>query len=219
MTTMSYVCALRHRLSVWRVCFMLACVLHSFLDYMSLVTSRSLSPLFVLVQPPRLRRISTVERQQHRSARTRPTGRCVHRPEPSGLGLMRRGLFEGAWLGSQALRGATAFNANIGAWNTASMTTMASVCALCHRPACAECVLRACLCASLISRVLVCHRPWRIKPAALHACVCRASLISRVLLCAHSDSTQPLSGLLSSTAAAALHLDGRAPAHRSARTL
>ncbi len=34
------------------------------------------------------------------------------------------------WLGSQAFYGATVFNANIGAWNTAAMTTMASVCAL-----------------------------------------------------------------------------------------
>jgi hypothetical protein len=44
---------------------------------------------------------------------------------------MRRGLFESAWLGSQAFYSATAFNANIGAWNTASMTTIAYVCALC----------------------------------------------------------------------------------------
>jgi hypothetical protein len=46
---------------------------------------------------------------------------------------MRLGLFESAWLGSQAFEGAAAFNANIGAWNTASMTTMASVCPHCHR--------------------------------------------------------------------------------------
>ena len=42
---------------------------------------------------------------------------------------MRLGLFESAWLGLQAFYGATAFNANIGAWNTASITTMARVCA------------------------------------------------------------------------------------------
>ncbi len=42
-------------------------------------------------------------------------------------------LFEGAWSGAKAFYGATVFNANIGAWNTASMTTMASVCPHCHR--------------------------------------------------------------------------------------
>jgi hypothetical protein len=56
----------------------------------------------------------------------------MHWTDPSGLGLMRRGLFESEWLGSQAFSGTTAFNANIGAWNTAAMTTMASVCP--HRP-------------------------------------------------------------------------------------
>jgi surface protein len=33
------------------------------------------------------------------------------------------------WLGSQAFYSASAFNANIGAWNTASVTNMAYVCA------------------------------------------------------------------------------------------
>jgi surface protein len=33
------------------------------------------------------------------------------------------------WLGSQAFQGASAFNANIGAWNTASVTTLFAVCA------------------------------------------------------------------------------------------
>jgi hypothetical protein len=33
------------------------------------------------------------------------------------------------WLGSQALYGASAFNANIGAWNTARVTTLYQVCA------------------------------------------------------------------------------------------
>ncbi len=51
----------------------------------------------------------------------------------SGLGLMRRGLFESVWLGSQAFYDAKDFNANIGAWNTASMETMSDVCVLCHR--------------------------------------------------------------------------------------
>jgi hypothetical protein len=51
---------------------------------------------------------------------------------------MRRVLYASAWLGPQAFQYASAFNANIGAWNTASMTTIDSVCALCHR-------LRVCL--------------------------------------------------------------------------
>jgi hypothetical protein len=33
------------------------------------------------------------------------------------------------WLGSQAFRSASAFNANIGAWNTARVTTLSAVCA------------------------------------------------------------------------------------------
>jgi hypothetical protein len=33
------------------------------------------------------------------------------------------------WLGSQAFDGAAAFNANIGAWNTARVTTLDLVCA------------------------------------------------------------------------------------------
>ena len=33
------------------------------------------------------------------------------------------------WLGAQAFSSAKAFNANIGAWNTASVSNMASVCA------------------------------------------------------------------------------------------
>jgi surface protein len=33
------------------------------------------------------------------------------------------------WLGSQAFYSASAFNANIGAWNTASVTTLFYVCA------------------------------------------------------------------------------------------
>jgi hypothetical protein len=41
-----------------------------------------------------------------------------------------RKLYESVRLGSQAFKYASGFNANIAAWNTASMTTMASVCAL-----------------------------------------------------------------------------------------
>ncbi len=33
------------------------------------------------------------------------------------------------WLGSQAFQSASAFNVNIGAWNTARVTTLESVCA------------------------------------------------------------------------------------------
>ena len=40
---------------------------------------------------------------------------------------MRRGLFASAWLGSQAFMNAAAFNANIGAWNTASVSNMYQV--------------------------------------------------------------------------------------------
>jgi hypothetical protein len=46
---------------------------------------------------------------------------------------MRLGLFESVWLGSQAFSFATTFNAKIGAWNTAKIANMASVCAHCHR--------------------------------------------------------------------------------------
>jgi hypothetical protein len=57
----------------------------------------------------------------------------MHWTDRRGSGLMRRGLFASAWLGPQAFSNAAAFNANIGAWNTASMTTMASVCPQFHR--------------------------------------------------------------------------------------
>ena len=33
------------------------------------------------------------------------------------------------WLGAQAFQSASAFNANIGAWNTAAVTTLSGVCA------------------------------------------------------------------------------------------
>ncbi len=35
-----------------------------------------------------------------------------------------------AWVGSQAFYEASAFNANIGAWNSAAMTDLSSVCAV-----------------------------------------------------------------------------------------
>jgi hypothetical protein len=53
-------------------------------------------------------------------------------------------------------------------------------------PACAESVLRACLCASLISLVFVCYRPRRMEPAALNACLPSASLIFFTSLRTHS---------------------------------
>jgi hypothetical protein len=34
------------------------------------------------------------------------------------------------WFGSQAFKSALAFNANIGAWNTAAVTDLSSVCAV-----------------------------------------------------------------------------------------
>ena len=45
---------------------------------------------------------------------------------------MRRVLIERSWLGSQAFNEAKAFNQNIGAWNTAAMMTIDSVCPLRH---------------------------------------------------------------------------------------
>ncbi len=62
---------------------------------------------------------------------------------------MRRVLFESVWLGSQAFFGAETFDQNIGAWNTAKMTAIYNVGALCLFFV--ACVLHACLCASLIS--------------------------------------------------------------------
>jgi hypothetical protein len=90
---------------------------------------------------------------------------------------MRLGLFESAWLGSQAFFYASAFNANIGAWNTASMTTMSSVCAVfCHR----LCVRRVWLGLGCGAAWPGCRRPWPMEPRmlfAVHSFFC-ASLIS-----------------------------------------
>jgi surface protein len=90
---------------------------------------------------------------------------------------MRRGLFESVWLGSQAFSEATALNANIGAWNTARMTDMSYVCALCHR----LCVGRVRLGVGCGAAWPVCCRPRPIEPcvlsAVLHSFFC-ASLIS-----------------------------------------
>jgi hypothetical protein len=56
-------------------------------------------------------------------------------------GLMRRGLFASVWFGSQAFYDAKAFNANIGAWNTAAISNMASVCLVAIACVCEVCGL------------------------------------------------------------------------------
>ncbi len=87
---------------------------------------------------------------------------------------MRRGLFASAWLASQAFMNAAAFNANIGAWNTARMTRLQSVCAHCHRLR----VRRVCLGVGCGAAWPFCRRP---RPTAMHA-FCRASLICASLI-------------------------------------
>ncbi len=71
---------------------------------------------------------------------------------------MRQGLFESmAWLGPQAFYFAKAFNANIGAWNTASIANMVSVCALIAIASvcevCASCMLS---CFTHFSSIIMC---------------------------------------------------------------
>jgi hypothetical protein len=140
---------------------LLACVLHSFLEYSYAIgrgrsSLRRCMPLPCLthfssivmrtsdstesptgLRPPNRRRrtasqwssVDTYLRAH--SIRWTPHAQCTDRTDLSGLGLMRRGLFESVWLGPQAFMNAAAFNANIGSWNTAAMTTMSSVCAHC----------------------------------------------------------------------------------------
>ncbi len=97
------------------------------------------------------------------------------------------------WLGSQAFYSATAFNADIGAWNTAAMTTMASVCAL---------IAIACVCEVCASCLLVCFAHFssiRMPSAAAdracgHACMrlpCFTHFSSIILW--NSDGTESLS--------------------------
>jgi hypothetical protein len=164
-------------------CFMLACVFHSFLEYYMRTSDitedcSGLAP----AQPPQLRRISMVERQHIASRALGPLDAActMHRTDRLGTGSCGEGSLR-AWLGLQAFYQATAFNANIGAWNTASMTTMDSVCAL-------NAIASGCeVCASCL---LVCFTHFssiRMPSAAAdrgcsHACFCRASLISRVYL-------------------------------------
>jgi hypothetical protein len=117
-----------------------ACLLLLFLEYyMSpYVNSGSTEdisvlhpPEFALIQLPHLRRISMVERHHIAPHALGPLdAACSDCTDHRGLGLLRRGLFASAWLGSQAFEGAAAFNANIGAWNTAKIANMASVCVL-----------------------------------------------------------------------------------------
>jgi hypothetical protein len=84
-------------------------------------------------------------------------------------------LSESVWFGSQAFSFAAAFNANIGAWNTASMATMSYVCAFCHRLH----VRRVYLGLGRGASLPLCRRPRPIESAAVHACLC-ALLISEV---------------------------------------
>ncbi len=50
---------------------------------------------------------------------------CIHAATVRGLSIGEDRM----WLGSQAFRAAFAFNANIGAWNTASVTAFSQACA------------------------------------------------------------------------------------------
>jgi hypothetical protein len=84
-----------------------------------------------------------------RSAPARPVDPACTALTVGPSGLMRRGLFESVWLGSQAFFSATAFNQNIGAWNTASMTTIDSVCPHCHRLRVRAVAAMALVCATL----------------------------------------------------------------------
>jgi hypothetical protein len=127
-------------------CFMLASVLHSFIEYY-MCTSDSTESL------------SWFTRCNRRSMRV-PAGlhsffRAFLISGAYFAHTIVRKLFESARFGSQAFNGATAFNADIGAWNTASMTTMANVSP--SWPLFAKCVLHARLCVSLIPRVLYAH--------------------------------------------------------------
>ena len=67
--------------------------------------------------------------------RARACARAIGRPRIRADACERlpAGVDRG-WLGAQAFQGAAAFNANIGAWNTASVTTLAAVCAALFRP-------------------------------------------------------------------------------------
>jgi hypothetical protein len=84
-------------------------------------------------------------------------------------------LSESVWFGAKAFYGATVFNANIGAWNTARMTSMSYVCAVCHR----QCVRRVWLglgcgaawpvCRSAAADSHACFLPCFTHPSVLHS--------------------------------------------------
>ncbi len=63
-------------------------------------------------------------------ARARACARAIGRPRirADACERLAAGVDRG-WLGAQAFQSASAFNANIGAWNTASATTLSGVCA------------------------------------------------------------------------------------------
>jgi hypothetical protein len=132
MTTMSSVCA------------------HCFTHFSSIIvcTTDSTESLSGLRQPNRRSCRASRWSSASTSLRTHSArwtlARAMHWTDPSGL--MRRGLLESVWLGPQAFSGATAFNHDIGAWNTAAMTTMASVCALIAiASVCQVCFVLACV--------------------------------------------------------------------------
>ncbi len=71
-----------------------------------------------------------------RAPHARPRLRTYPRPDVRVLSagvedvrVLSAGVDDCVRLGSQAFTGAEAFNANIGAWNTASITTLSYVCA------------------------------------------------------------------------------------------
>ena len=68
-------------------------------------------------------------------ARARVCARAIGRPRIRADACERlpAGVDRG-WLGAQAFRSASAFNANIGAWNTARVTTLYVVCAALSGP-------------------------------------------------------------------------------------
>jgi hypothetical protein len=78
--------------------------------------------------------------QSPRCARYAPPFRARLRAPAAGRA---RRVVDAAWLCSQAFTDASAFNANIGAWNTAGVTTLFEVCAAFPGPAACPCGGRA----------------------------------------------------------------------------
>ncbi len=105
------------------------------------------------------------------------------------------------WLGSQVFWAASAFNANIGAWNTASMANMAYVCALCHRQRVRSvCFVLACVLRSFLEYSYAIGRGGRSLRRCMHlprfthfsSIVC-ALVRSRKISpgCPHSTAAEP----------------------------